>query len=99
VAYALRARPPTNLPDQFIAYGEHGLASWMPVPGGFDPQRRYPALRSGLIFATEIGKLLDASNINQRSFKALLLHVGLRPIRFHDLRHTAPYERRSPKFV
>jgi integrase len=41
-----------------------------------------------LIFATEIGRLLDASNINQRSFKALLLYVGLRPIRFDGLRHT-----------
>jgi uncharacterized membrane protein YbhN (UPF0104 family) len=75
VAYALRARPPTNLPDQYIAYGEYGLASWMPVRGGFDPQRRYPALRAGFIFATEIGKLLDASNMNLWSFTALLLYV------------------------
>ena len=72
----------------------------MPVRGGFDPQRRYPALRSGFIFATEIGKLLDASKINQRIFKkALLLYFGLRPIRFHELRHTAPWERSSPKVV
>jgi len=38
-----------------------------------------------LIFATEIGKLLDTSNINQVSFKALLLHVGLRHFRLNDL--------------
>jgi len=44
-----------------------------------------------LIFATEIGKLLDASNMSQRGFKALLLYARPRPIRFHDLRHTAPY--------
>jgi len=38
-----------------------------------------------LIFATETGKLLDAPNINRRTFKPLLLPVGLHPIRFHDL--------------
>ena len=37
------------------------------------------------MFATEIGKLLDASNINQQSFEALLLYVGLHPIHFRDL--------------
>lgn len=52
-----------------------------------------------LRFATEIGMLLDASNIFQRSSEALLLYVGLRPIRFPDLLHTAPYERRSPRIV
>ena len=30
-----------------------------------------------LISATEIGRLIDASYINQRRFKALLLYVGL----------------------
>jgi len=43
--------------------------------------------------------LLDASNINQRSFEAVLLYVGLRPIRFHDLLHTTPYEKSSPKII
>ncbi len=67
---------------------------------GFDPQRRHPALcDKDLIFATEIGMLLDASNINQRSFEALLLYVGLRPIRFHDLLQNTPYERSLPKIV
>src|SRR5215217_402692 len=40
-----------------------------------------------LIFATETGKLLDAPNINRRTFKPLLLPVGLHPIRFHDPPH------------
>jgi len=35
-----------------------------------------------------IGRLREASNLNQTSFKAWLLHLGLRPIRFPDLRHT-----------
>jgi len=41
-----------------------------------------------LIFATTIGTPLEPSNIDNRSFKPLLVEAGLRPIRFHDLRHT-----------
>jgi integrase len=42
----------------------------------------------GLIFATLIGTPMHPSNIDKRSFKPLLIKAGLRPIRFHDLRHT-----------
>jgi integrase len=42
----------------------------------------------GLVFATEIGTPLEPSNIDRRGFKPLLKRVGLRDIRFHDLRHT-----------
>jgi integrase len=42
----------------------------------------------GLIFATEMGTIINPSNLRNRSFKPLLRHAGLPPIRFHDLRHT-----------
>jgi len=42
----------------------------------------------GLIFATLIGALMHPSNIDKRSVKPLLIKARLRPIRFHDLRHT-----------
>jgi integrase len=42
----------------------------------------------GLVFATTIGTIINPSNLRNRSFKPLLARVSLRPIRFHDLRHT-----------
>ena len=42
----------------------------------------------GIIFATEVGTIINPSNLRNRSFKPLLGLAGLRPIRFHDLRHT-----------
>ncbi|MDP9416846.1 MAG: site-specific integrase [Actinomycetota bacterium] len=41
-----------------------------------------------LLFSTLVGTPLDASN-DARAFKALLSRAGVRPIRLHDLRHTA----------
>jgi integrase len=41
-----------------------------------------------LVFATTTGTIIDPSNLRNRSFKPLLERAGLRPIRFHDLRHT-----------
>jgi integrase len=42
----------------------------------------------GLVFATTTGTLINPSNLRNRSLKPLLKRAGLRPIRFHDLRHT-----------
>lgn len=42
----------------------------------------------GLVFANEVGGIVNPSNLRNRSLKALLKRAGLPPIRFHDLRHT-----------
>ena len=42
----------------------------------------------GLVFPSMVGTPLNPENLVKRSFKPLLEHVGLPPIRFHDLRHT-----------
>src|SRR5438046_2460833 len=43
---------------------------------------------SDLVFATQLGKPLDPSNLIRRSFRPLLQAARLERIRFHDLRHT-----------
>lgn len=42
----------------------------------------------GLVFATEAGTLFNPSNLRNRSLAPLLKAAKLRPVRFHDLRHT-----------
>jgi integrase len=42
----------------------------------------------GLVFANEVGGIVNPSNLRNRSLKALLKRAGLPAIRFHDLRHT-----------
>jgi integrase len=42
----------------------------------------------GLVFTSEVGTLVNPSNLRQRSFARLLKRGGLPTIRFHDLRHT-----------
>jgi integrase len=43
----------------------------------------------GLVFANEIGDIINPSNLRNRSFARLLTRAGLPPTtRFHDLRHT-----------
>jgi len=41
-----------------------------------------------LVFATPLGTPIDSSN-DARAFKSLLRRAGVRPVRLHDLRHTA----------
>ena len=58
---------------------------------------------NGLVFATNIGTLINPTNLRRRSFAPLLEKAGLSQIRFHDLRHTAAtllfLEGVHPKFV
>ena len=42
-----------------------------------------------IVFANEIGRPIEATNLVRRSFLPLLEHAHLPRIRFHDLRHTA----------
>jgi integrase len=42
-----------------------------------------------LVFANEVGKPIEPSNLRRRSFVPLLAKAGLPSIRFHDLRHSA----------
>jgi integrase len=42
----------------------------------------------GLVFTTQVGTLINPTNLRKRSFAPLLNKTGLPYIRFHDLRHT-----------
>jgi integrase len=42
----------------------------------------------GLVFTSEVGTLINPTNLRRRSFGPLLERAGLPQIRFHDLRHT-----------
>ena len=43
---------------------------------------------NGLVFASQTGKTMSASNVVNRHFRPLLKRAGLARIRLHDLRHT-----------
>jgi integrase len=57
----------------------------------------------GLVFPSQQGTTMNASNLTARSFKSLLKRAGLPDIRLHDLRHTCATlllsEGVHPKFV
>ena len=57
----------------------------------------------GLVFPSQRGTTMHASNLTARSFKPLLKRAGLPDIRLHDLRHTCATlllsEGVHPKFV
>jgi integrase len=57
----------------------------------------------GLVFTTEVGTLINPSNLRQRSFTPLLERAGLPRIAFNDLRHTCAsllfQKNVHPKFV
>jgi integrase len=40
-----------------------------------------------LVFPNQLGRFMEASSLRDR-YKAALVRAGLRPLRFHDLRHT-----------
>lgn len=42
-----------------------------------------------LVFANEVGRPIDGTNLADRSYRRILVRAGLKRIRFHDLRHTA----------
>lgn len=44
---------------------------------------------NNFVFANEVGRPIEATNLLRRSFKPLLRQAGLPAIRFHDLRHSA----------
>ncbi|HWK26182.1 MAG TPA: tyrosine-type recombinase/integrase [Solirubrobacter sp.] len=50
-------------------------------------QREFWTDEDDLVFPGVIGRYLDASALS-RHYKAALKRAGLRPLRFHDLRHT-----------
>jgi integrase len=43
---------------------------------------------NGLVFTSQVGTLINPTNLRRRSFAPLLERAGLPQIRFHDLRHT-----------
>lgn len=47
------------------------------------------ASESDLVFASEVGRLIDPSNLLANSYYPLLRRAGLRRLTFHALRHTA----------
>jgi len=49
--------------------------------------RRHFTDEQDLVFPSDLGTFQDASALRQR-YKATLTRAGLRPLRFHDLRHT-----------
>lgn len=88
------------------------------TPGSVEALRRHSARQAtekmklgslyqdlGIVFAGEIGNLINPSNLRQRSFTPLLAEAGLagKGITFHDLRHTCAsllFQRNiHPKFV
>ena len=52
-------------------------------------QRRSTQKRSEFVFCTERGTPIDADNFRHREFPPALRRAGMRPIRFHHLRHTS----------
>ena len=50
-------------------------------------QREFWTDEDDLVFPGVVGRYLDASALSRR-YKAALKRAGLRPLRFHDLRHT-----------
>lgn len=57
------------------------------IARGWPPSSR-SILDNQLVFATEVGTLINPTNLRKRSFVPLLKRAEVPQIRFHDLRHT-----------
>jgi integrase len=66
--------------------GEIGVISSVKAPF-FHGCTRARGGDDDLVFAGDCGTFLDGSALRRR-YKAALTRAGLRPLRFHDLRHT-----------
>lgn len=49
---------------------------------------RWKGTKSGLVFPNTYGGTMSSTNLLWQRFRPLLKRAGLRPVRFHDLRHT-----------
>ena len=47
-----------------------------------------PVGKDDLVFCSKVGNPIDPAHFIQREFEPSLRRVGLRKVRFHDLRHT-----------
>lgn len=56
-----------------------------------------------LVFPNEIGQPMDAKNMVNRHFKPALINAKIKPIRFHDIRHTFASllidQNENPKYI
>jgi integrase len=88
---------------QALAKAKHGSKRLIKLPAKAVEALAGHYRDAGLMFASELGTPLDASNVVNRSSKPLLRRAGLPNIRFHDQRDTCAtlllMRHVHPKFV
>jgi integrase len=70
---------PSNVVEALVRHRDRQAEHKAKLKGAYNDE--------GLIFADEVGGVIDPSNL-QRHYKKMLTQSGLPSIRFHDLRHT-----------